>query len=217
MASHDALIHLFERIHFFLQRLKRYTGMSLTQESRELLGKVMGQLLSILALSTKAITDSRISELTRLLCFSSADYALEKFLKKLAGRKDVEDAVLRLDMLTKEESLMVMARNLEATQQIDSVVHVVDENVKATKMLTEDIDDNVKTTKVLTEDIDDNVKTTKVLTEDIDDNMKATKVLVKDIDDNVKEIQGVARNVDSGTQLFLSVFAHSLTFYHVST
>ncbi len=98
---------------------------------------------------------------------------------------------------------MVMARNLEVTQQIDGVVHVVDENVKATKMLTEDINDNVKTTKVLTEDIDDN--------------LKATKVLVKDIDDNVKEIQGVARNVDSGTQLFPSVFAHLLTYYLVST
>ena len=105
------------------------------------------------------------------------------------GRKEVEDAVLRLDMLTKEEGLMVMARNLEVTQQIDGVVHVVDENVKATKMLTEDIDDN----------------------------LKATKVLVKDIDDNVKVIQGVARNVDSGTQLFPSIFAHSLTFYLVST
>jgi methyl-accepting chemotaxis protein len=124
-------------------------------------------------------------------------------LKKLVGRKEVEDAVLRLDMLTKEESLMVMARNLEVAQRVDGVVHVIDENVKATKMLTEDIDDNVKTTKVLTEDIGDN--------------LKATEVLVKDIDDNVKEIQGVARNVESGTQLLPSVFAHSLTFYIVST
>ncbi len=65
-------------------------------------------------------------------------------MKKLVGRNGVEDAVLRLDILTKEESLMVMARNLEVTQQIDGVVHVVDDNVKATKMLTEDIDDNVK-------------------------------------------------------------------------
>ena len=62
VASHDALIHLFERIHFFLQRLKSYTGMPLTSESRELLGKIMAHLLSILALSTKAIKDRRISE-----------------------------------------------------------------------------------------------------------------------------------------------------------
>ncbi len=93
-------------------------------------------------------------------------------MKKLVGRNGVEDAVLRLDILTKEESLMVMARNLEVTQQIDGVVHVVDDNVKATKMVTEDINDNVKTTKVLTEDIDDNVKATKILVKDIDDNVK---------------------------------------------
>jgi uncharacterized protein YoxC len=92
-------------------------------------------------------------------------------------------------MLTKEESLMVMARNLEVTHQIDGIVHDVDDNVKAAKVLTEDIDDNVKT----------------------------TKVLIKDIDDNVKEIQGVARNVDSGTQHFLSVFAHLLILHRVST
>ncbi len=57
------------------------------------------------------------------------------------GRKEIEDAVLRLDMLTKEESLMVMARNLEVTLQIDGVVHDVDDNVKATKVLVEN---NVK-------------------------------------------------------------------------
>ncbi len=189
MASHDTPIHLFERINFFLQRLKSYTGMPLTNDSRELLGKIMAQLLSILALSTKVITDSRISELIRSLCFSLADYGSEKFLKKLVGRNDVEDALLRLDMLTKEESLMVMARNLEVTHQIDGIVHDVDDNVKATKVLAEDIDDNVKT----------------------------TKVLVKDIDDNVKEIQGVAQNVDSGTQHLLSVFVHLLILHRVST
>ena len=61
-ASHDTLIHLFEHINFFLQRLKSYTGIPLTNESTELLGKIMAQLLSILALSTKAMTDRRISE-----------------------------------------------------------------------------------------------------------------------------------------------------------
>src|SRR5258707_9419654 len=193
-------MHLFERIHFFLQRLKGYTGVPLTHESRELLGKIMAQLLSILALSTKAMTDRKISELIPSLCFSFADYGSEKFLKKLVGRKDEEEAVLRLDMLTKEESLMVMARNLEVTQQIDGVVR--------------DVEDNVKVTKVLTEDINDNVKTTKVLTEDIDDNVKATKVLVED---HIKGIEGVARSVDNGTQHFLSVFVHIPTFFCIPT
>jgi len=62
VASHDRLINLFERIHFFLQRLNNYIGIPLTNGSTELLGKIMAQILSILALSTKAMTERRISE-----------------------------------------------------------------------------------------------------------------------------------------------------------
>ena len=137
MASHDTLIQLFERINCFLQRLKSYTGIPLTNESRELLGKIMAQLLLILALSTKAMTERRISELIQSRCLFLADYGLEKILKKLVGRTDVEDALSRLDMLTMEESLMVVLRNLE-------VAHHIDSNVEATKLLVEDIDVNVK-------------------------------------------------------------------------
>jgi hypothetical protein len=79
VASHDTLIHLFERIHFFLQRLKSYTGMPLTNEPRELLGKIMAQLLLILALSTKAMTEGRISESIRSLFFSWLTVAQKRF------------------------------------------------------------------------------------------------------------------------------------------
>jgi hypothetical protein len=214
-ASHDALIYLFERIHFFVQRLKSYTGMPLTNESTELLGKIMAQVVLILGLSTKAMTDKRISELTRPLCFPLADCGSEKILKKLVGKKDVEEALSQLDMLTKEESLMVVVRNLEIAHHVDGVVRDVDVNVNATKVLTEAIDGNVKETKVLTEDINDNVQATKDITEDIDDSVKAAKVLIEDIDgnvkatkvhieDNAKGIEGVARNVENGRHHFLS-------------
>ena len=128
------------------------------------------------------------------------DCRSEKILKKLVGRTDVEDALSRLDMLTKEETSMMVMRNLEVTQHVESVVHDVDGNVKASKVLTEDIDGNVKATKVLIEDIDDNVKATKVLTEDIGDNVKATKVLTEDIDDNVKATKAHIHNVDKNIE-----------------
>ena len=57
-ASHNELIKLFERIHLFLQRLNIYIKTPLKNELTEFLGKIMAQLLSILALSTKAVTDS---------------------------------------------------------------------------------------------------------------------------------------------------------------
>jgi hypothetical protein len=132
------------------------------------------------------------------------------------GRKDIEDALSRLDMLTKEENLMVMMRNLEVTHHIDAAVCDVDGNVKATKVLAEDIDGNVKASMVLTEDINDNVNATMAHIHDVDSsNIKATKVLVEDIDENVKEIEGVARGVDNSTQLFLSVFVHVPTSYRI--
>jgi hypothetical protein len=53
------------------------------------------------------------------------------------GKTDVEDALLRLDSLTREESLMVAARNLE-------VAHRVDGNVEAIKVLAENIDDKLQ-------------------------------------------------------------------------
>jgi len=136
VADHNSLIHLFERIHFFLQRLNRYTTILLTNELTELLGKIMTQILSVLALSTKAMTEKRMSEST-LFLFSFANYGLEKILKRFTGKTDIEDAFQRLDSLTQEESLMVVARSLE-------VAHHVDSNVEAIKALTENIDDTLR-------------------------------------------------------------------------
>ena len=133
VASHDTLINLFERIHFFLQRLNSYTGTPHTSGLTELLGMVMAQILSVLALSTKAMTESRISRLVDSLCPFLADYDPETFLKTLVGRREVEDALLRLDSLTKEESLMAVARNLEATHFVGHLIRGVDGNVKAAK------------------------------------------------------------------------------------
>ena len=102
----------------------------------------------------------------------------EKILKKLVGKTDVEDALSQLDTLTKEETLMVVVRNLEVT-------HHVDGNINATKLVAEDIDNTVKVTKLLVEDIEDNVK---------------------GIEGQVEGVAAVARSVDNGTQWFPSVF-----------
>jgi hypothetical protein len=66
----------------------------------------------------------------------------------------VEDALLRLDSLTKEESLMAVARNLAVTHDVVNIVRGVDSHVKETKGLTENIGGQVKV-------IDSNVEKTK--------------------------------------------------------
>ncbi|KAH9953185.1 hypothetical protein BC827DRAFT_1159378 [Russula dissimulans] len=61
-ASHDTLMHLFERVHFSLQRLNTYIGIPLIHEFTDQLGRIMSQLLFILAVSTKAITNGRTNQ-----------------------------------------------------------------------------------------------------------------------------------------------------------
>ena len=56
---------------------------------------------------------------------------LEKYLKKLAGRTDIEDALKRLDQLTQEEVRMAIAQVLKLTHGIDSKVKIVIEGAQA--------------------------------------------------------------------------------------
>ena len=161
ISSYESLVHLFERVHFFLQRLDRYTAIPLTPDMTLLLGKIMAQVLSVLALSTKEMKEMGISGSICLVFRFMADYEIERFMKRVVGRTDVEDALRRLDVLTKEENLMTVARNLEVT-------HRVDVNVVATQEAVHDIGTDVKDTKGLTRDVRDHVIT-------IDDNVKVAR------------------------------------------
>ena len=111
-----------------------------------------------------------------------ADDGTEKYMKRLVGRMDVEDALARLDMLTKEEDLMTASRNLEVTHRVDDKVTTIEEavhdvgcNVKATQELTHLVDDRVMTIKEVVHGVDGNVKETKELTQSIHDDVKVTK------------------------------------------
>ena len=54
---------------------------------------------------------------------------VEKFLKKLAGKTDLEDAVKRLDNLTQEEARMALAEVLKITHKVHDGVNVVIEGM----------------------------------------------------------------------------------------
>ncbi len=61
-ASRDTLVDMLERIETYFQRLQTYTEVSLTPEMIDLLGKIMVEVLSILAMATKRLKQGRISE-----------------------------------------------------------------------------------------------------------------------------------------------------------
>ena len=86
VASHDKIILLFEHINFFLQRLNIYTEILLTNDFTVLLGKIMAELLSILAISTKAMTDRKMSEWIHPLSLFLSDYGLRKVFEEACGK-----------------------------------------------------------------------------------------------------------------------------------
>ena len=75
------------------------------------------------------------------------------FFKRLLGRMDVEDALLRLDSLTKEENLMTAATALE-------IIDRVDRNVVALAETTQEFRDGVKKVETTTHVVDRNIRQT---------------------------------------------------------
>lgn len=123
-ASHDVLVDLFERVQFFLKRLGVHAQISPTEDMVEILVKIMAEIISILSITTKEMQQSGASRLFLLDTLISiwpildSMIPLETYLKKLMGGKDIEDALKRLDNLTREEFQMAIAQVLKAMNQL---------------------------------------------------------------------------------------------------
>jgi archaellum component FlaC len=84
----------------------------------------------------------------------------EKFLKKLIGRTDIEDALKRLDKLTLEESRMAAAENLKATHAVDERVRGVADTVAVIDNRVAGVDDRVAGVDKRVAGVDDQVQRT---------------------------------------------------------
>ena len=87
------------------------------------------------------------------------DRGIEAYLKKLIGRKDVEEALQRLDQLTQEECRMAAAEALAITRSIDDKVMTVDDKVKDVGEKVENLDEKMQGVNIKVDAIDDNVQT----------------------------------------------------------
>ncbi|KAH8986397.1 hypothetical protein EDB86DRAFT_2248100 [Lactarius hatsudake] len=177
VASKDALAELFERIGFFFKRLETYTEVTPTAAMTEIIVEIMVEVITVFGIATK--------ELRR----GSA----KKFLKKLAGRADLEDAVKKLDRLTQEEARMALAEVLKITHIVRDGVRVVDSKVESMDDKVEDIGGKV-------DDIDDKVEDVGDKVEDIGDRVQCVNEKVQVVIDGGKEaklaMQQTANDVD---------------------
>jgi hypothetical protein len=117
----------------FFKRLEKYIKVRPTAALMDVFVKIMVEVLSILGIVTKEIGQGKLSTSFRFDISPTVDLRAEKFFKKLAGMKDVEDALQRLDKLTQEESLMAVVEALTITREIDDKVEGVDHKVSDLK------------------------------------------------------------------------------------
>jgi hypothetical protein len=83
------------------------------------------EVLSVLALATKQITQGRLSEHIFTYTSRSAQIATGKFAKKLLGDSEIEAVLQRLDRLTHEEARMTVTQTLEVVHGLVSNINVV--------------------------------------------------------------------------------------------
>jgi hypothetical protein len=118
---------LFECLGNFFKRLEVYTTIPPTPMMIDLIIKIMVELLSVLALTTKQIKQGRFSKCVVRYCVTYAQCVTEKFMSKLWRKeKDKTQAALeRLDRLTKDEGLSAVAQTLGVVHGIANDMRMV--------------------------------------------------------------------------------------------
>ena len=82
----------------------------------------------------------------------------EKYVKKLIGRTEIEDALKKLDKLTREEAWMGIVQNLKATHTVGESVRVVADKVVAIDNRVVGVDSRLASVNDRMVTVDDRVK-----------------------------------------------------------
>ena len=106
---------------------------------------------------------------------------VEKYLKKLIGRTEIEDALKRLDKLTQEEARMAAAASLKVTHAVDKRVEGVADTVTAIDNRVAGVDDRVAGVDDRVAGVDDRVAS-------VNDRVVTVHDRVKVVDNKVMEV-----------------------------
>jgi uncharacterized protein YoxC len=163
--SQDLLIDLFERIENFFRRLEVYTKVPPTPAMTDMMVKIMVEVLDILGTATKEMRQSRASEFIYRLLSVGAHVIVEKFLKKIAGIRKLEDGLKRLDKMTNDEARMANAEVMRIAHDINTKVDSVNEAVQGVgaqvKGVHEKLDEKVQGIDEKVLGVSENVKEVK--------------------------------------------------------
>lgn len=184
-ARKDALLELFDRMESFFTRLEKYIDVRPSAAMKDIIVKIMAEVLSVLGIVTKEIRQGRTSMSFQFNLCPKTDVLPEKYLKKLIGRKDVENALQRLEKLTHEEARMAGAEGLSITRGIDDTVKVIDDKVDDVDKNIQDVGHTVKSVDYGVKLLDHRVKGVGHEVKGVSNRMKGFDHKVKGMDDKV--------------------------------
>ena len=173
---------------YFFKRLEAYIKVRPTPAMIDIIVKIMVEVISILGIVTKEIRQGRTSMPFPINVSPKLDRHVERYLKKLFGLKDVEDALQRLDKLTQEEARMAAAEALTITRGIDDKVNDVDERL---------------------EGVDEGVQSIGIKVEGIEDQLQIVDGKVEGVDSRVKIVDHRVSSVIQGELYFYSLALES--------
>ena len=192
---------------YFFKRLEAYIKIRPTAAMTDIIVKIMVEVISILGIVTKEIRQGRTSMPFPINLYANFELCAEKYLKKLLGMKDVEDALQRLDQLTQEEARMAAAESLTMSRGIDDKVKVVDarllgvdERVQRVDMKVEGIDDKVLSVDSKVLSVDSKVLSVDSRIQGVDDKVLSVDSKVQAVDSKVQGVDSKVQSVDSKVQ-----------------
>ncbi|KAN0129962.1 hypothetical protein V8E53_012217 [Lactarius tabidus] len=139
-ASEDTFADFFERIGNFFKRLEFYTEVPPTNTMTDIIVNIMVEVLSVFTIATKEIKQGRT-----------------KIPQEAVGRKDIEDALKKLDRLTQEEALMAAAQILKLTRTVDTKVTGVGKTLKGVDDKIDVVVGDAKDVKMILQQTSNNV------------------------------------------------------------
>ena len=193
-ADQDALFEMFERIEAFFRRLDVYTEVAPNQGMMDTMIAIMVEVLNFIGTATKEIKQGLTSKgFLYRNTFPLTNLFTEKYLKKLMGKNDIEDALKKLDRLTQEEAVMAAAQLLKVTNRIDNRVEGIADNVLVVDNRVANVDDRVA-------GVDERVARVDERVVGIDDRVASVGDRAKDVDGRVKAVDDKVTTVGDGAQ-----------------
>ena len=118
------------------------------------------------------------------------ELCLERYMKKVIGRTEIEDGLKRLDKLTQEEARMAAAQNLKVTHTVAGTVEAIDNKV-------DDVDDRVANVSDQVAGIDDRVAGVSDQVAGVDDRVAGVSDQLAGVDDRVQQMADQVKRMPS--------------------